>query len=201
MTHVTTHIRRAICIDDATGRTLLGFARATIAEAMGGPAAQHPKGGDFDAPAATFVTLHRSGRLHGCIGSLEPRRTLASDVYGNTRAAAFEDPRCTPIALRDVVSMDVEISVLSPFTPITFDTEADAAAALRPGVDGVFLRWGAYRGTFLPQVWDDLPAAGEFLRQLKLKAGLRVDFWAPDVHLDRYTVQKFVDASHEHGPP
>ena len=62
---------------------------------------------------------------------------------------------------------------------------------LRPGIDGVVLAYGGHRGTFLPQVWEQLPEPAEFLAQLKRNAGLPVDFWAEDVRLSRYTVSKW----------
>ena len=46
---------------------------------------------------ATFVTLTESGRLRGCIGSLEPHRPLIEDVLANTTQAAFADPRFPPL--------------------------------------------------------------------------------------------------------
>jgi AMMECR1 domain-containing protein len=55
----------------------------------------------------------------------------------------------------------------------------------------VILEWRGRRATFLPQVWDELPQPAGFLRALKLKAGLPVDFWAEDLRLQRYRVRKF----------
>ena len=48
------------------------------------------------------------------------------------------------------------------------------------------LEYGRHRGTFLPQVWEQLPEPAEFLAHLKRKAGLPTDFWAEDVRLSRY---------------
>jgi AMMECR1 domain-containing protein len=39
-----------------------------------------------------------------------------------------------------------------------------------------------------------MPDASEFLSELKQKAGFPADFWAPDVELFHYTVEKFADA-------
>jgi AMMECR1 domain-containing protein len=64
-------------------------------------------------------------------------------------------------------------------------------AQLRPGVDGVVLECGPHHSTFLPQVWEQLPDATQFLAHLKQKAGLAADFWSNDMRLQRYTVRKF----------
>jgi hypothetical protein len=88
----------------------------------------------------------------------------------------------------------VEVSLLSPSEPMAFASEEEALAGLRPGMDGVILEWTRYRGTFLPQVWDQLPDPREFLAQLKRKAGLAHDFWAEDLRLHRYTVTKWMES-------
>jgi AmmeMemoRadiSam system protein A len=168
---------------------LARFARARIAEELGGPAPGAVADDWAHAPGASFVTLHRGdGRLQGCIGSLEPRRPLVDDVEHNALAAAFWDPRADQLTLRDVDDLDVEVSILSPLEPVGVASEDEARQALRPGVDGVVLAWHEHRATFLPQVWDELPDAGEFLAELKRKAGLPGHFWDPDVRLLRYTV-------------
>jgi len=58
----------------------------------------------------------------------------------------------------------------------------------------VVLQYGAYKATFLPQVWNQLPAPQQFFAHLKQKAGLSIDFWHPDIQLSVYQVHKF----HEH---
>lgn len=185
-------------IDAETGRAAARYARAVIAAALGGPPADAPSGGAWDELVATFVTIYRTryseDDLHGCMGTIEPRRPFSEDVAHNAMAAAFVDPRATPLTLDDVPSLQVEISVLSPIEPIEgITSEASAIAALRPGIDGVLLSCRGRRGTFLPQVWESLPDPHEFLEQLKAKAGLPFGFWSKDVQLSRYTVAKYVD--------
>jgi AMMECR1 domain-containing protein len=48
-------------------------------------------------------------------------------------------------------------------------------------------------GTFLPQVWEQLPTPREFIAHLKIKAGLSANFWSNDIKLSRYTVTKFIE--------
>ncbi|MEO6697356.1 MAG: AMMECR1 domain-containing protein, partial [Gammaproteobacteria bacterium] len=74
---------------------------------------------------------------------------------------------------------------------LQFEDEADVFLQLRPHVDGVVLRYGALRGTFLPQVWEQLTDPRNFLIQLKGKAGLPAHFWVSDIEVYRYTVQKW----------
>jgi hypothetical protein len=141
------------------------------------------------AARASFVTLQRDGQLRGCIGSLEALRPLIEDVSRNAYAAAFEDPRFPALTPPEFEQLDIHISVLSTPEPLQFVTEADVLAQLRPLVDGVVLQEGSRRGTFLPSVWEQLPAPDEFWRHLKLKAGLPADYWSPTLVVMRYTVE------------
>jgi hypothetical protein len=73
--------------------------------------------------------------------------------------------------------------------PLPAANEAELLAALRPGVDGLVLREGGRRATYLPAVWEQLPDPAEFVRQLKRKAGLAPDHWSPALRFDRYEVE------------
>lgn len=178
----------------SAGEILAGLARGALAERFGLPVAWIEIPDDWDRPAATFVTLTLAGVLRGCIGSLEPRRPLVADVRANALAAAFEDHRFPPVESEELARLAVEVSLLSPLTALPPLAEAEACRELRPGVDGVLLTWRGHRGTFLPQVWSQLPRPEEFLRQLKRKAGLAPEFWAPEVRLFRYEVEKSREA-------
>ena len=168
-------------------KALARFARHVVRQALGGELAWTPRGGVFDEPGASFVSLHWvGGRLQGCIGSLEPKRPLADDVAKNARAAAFDDPRARMLSLGDVDALDVEVSVLGPLEPIVAADEAEACARLESGVDGVVFVWRQHRATFIPQMWNHFGDARTLVAELKLKAGVPADFWAPDARLLHY---------------
>ena len=145
----------------------------------------------LQAPRASFVTLKEQGRLRGCIGSLVVYRPLALDVNDNAFNAAFRDPRFPPLSADELPLIDIHISVLSPPEPMHFVDEADLLAQIRPGVDGLILEDRGQRGTFLPSVWEELPDPVEFLRHLKLKAGLPPDWWPDTLKVERYTTEEF----------
>jgi AmmeMemoRadiSam system protein A len=209
--------RRARLSADAAvvrqGKVLLRLARQAIAAAVGvarpasvetAEAAETGEIEDLDAaaiepwllePGACFVTLTQAGRLRGCIGSVRARRRLLDDVRSNARAAALADPRFAPLTAAEFPATRIEVSLLSPPVPFPAATEAQALGGLRPGVDGLILDYaGEAQATFLPQVWESLPAPRDFLAQLKRKAGLRMDFWSPAIRLHRYTVVKWQEA-------
>ncbi len=179
---------------DMRGPLLLKLARDAIGAQLGYLTTPAPVAPWLQEPGAVFVTLTQNGNLRGCIGSLEAHRPLGEDVRQNAVAAAFRDPRFSPLSADEFNATRVEVSLLSAAEPMDFTDEADALAQLRPGVDGVILEYGLHRGTFLPQVWEQLPDKQQFMAQLKRKAGLPADFWADGVKLSRYTVTKWKEA-------
>lgn len=177
------------------GRVLLPLARAALAARLGVPPPVVPEAAWLDDPGASFVSVHIDGRLRGCIGTLEQYRSLGADVTANACAAAFDDPRFRPVAAAEYLQVMLEVSVISAPEPIAYADEADLCAQLRPGVDGVLLEAGKKRGTFLPQVWAQLPQPAEFLTNLKVKAGLPKDGWDPTWRFSRYAVDSWAEPS------
>jgi len=182
------------------GTTLLTLARNAIAACFGQPGSattiEATAGPGVDLPelheiGATFVTLTQRGQLRGCIGSLEAWRPLLADVQENARSAALRDPRFNPLTAEELPLTRVEVSLLTPAEPMSFTSEADALAQLRPDRDGVIFSAGRHRSTFLPQVWEQLPDPAVFMAHLKQKSGLPANYWGPDVHLQRYSVTKW----------
>lgn len=148
----------------------------------------------FDRPGASFVTLHRQGQLRGCIGSLEGYRPLLTDIAENAYAAAFRDPRFPSLQVRELEGLNVDISILSAPEELRFHNQQDLLERIRPGIDGLILADGGRRGTFLPSVWEHLPATQDFLQQLKLKAGLPGAYWSETIKVWRYTTETFGDS-------
>lgn len=173
------------------GEVLIAIARESIERV--GNVAVHARWTEawLREPGASFVTLKIEGELRGCIGSIEARRTLGEDVARNAHAAAYRDPRFPAVSADEVPRLAVEVSVLSEREPLAAADERDALSLLRPGIDGIYLEYEGLSSTFLPQVWESLPAPEDFLGELKRKAGLPRAFWHPGVRLSRYTVEKF----------
>ncbi len=182
--------RRAYDVEH--GRTLLGLARASVANALGaGAAVAIPEAPWLKERRATFVTLLEEGKLRGCIGSLHPTRTLGEDVVANAAAAALSDRRFAPLAAQELARVEMEVSLLSMPTLVLFADERDLFAQLRPGVDGVIMACGGSRGTYLPQVWADLPEPRQFFASLMQKAGIAADTRLARCQIWRYQVKKW----------
>lgn len=138
-------------------------------------------------PAAVFVTLTINDDLRGCIGTMESGVALAANVANYAHAAAFSDSRFSPLTATEFDSIHIHISVLSPMEPVSFQSETELIDKIRPGIDGLLFEDTGHRATFLPSVWEKIPEPREFLRKLKIKAGLSPAHWSPHVRVRRYT--------------
>lgn len=126
---------------------------------------------------ASFVTLTEQGDLRGCIGALEAYQPLYEDVRQHAASAALEDYRFPQVQPDELPGLQIEISRLTPPQNLEYTTPEELLALLRPGIDGVILRDGLRRATFLPQVWEKIPTASDFLSQLCYKMSAPPDLW------------------------
>jgi AmmeMemoRadiSam system protein A len=181
-------------ISEEQGRFLLRLARETIAREFAQQSGNKIKAMDnildpiLQIERGTFVTLKIGGRLRGCIGNLEPAGSMYEAIRRNALSAAFYDSRFPQLSADELAQVHIDISILTKPQPFEYKDSADLVARLRPGIDGVILRQGGYGATFLPQVWEQLPEAEEFLSHLCLKAGLSAMAWK-DSHPEVATYQ------------
>jgi AmmeMemoRadiSam system protein A len=176
-------------------RTLLDLARSSIDHGLtyGRPIKVEPSSYPpaLQATRAAFVTLKERDRLRGCIGHLEAVAPLVQDVADNAFAAAFRDPRFPPLQPRELADLEIEVSALTEPEALQCVSEADLLRQIVPGRDGLILAEGIARGTFLPTVWESLPEPRDFLRHLKVKAGLSPDHWSDTLNVWRYRTESF----------
>ena len=120
-----------------------------------------------------FVSLHKHGRLRGCIGHFGEDHPLHEIVAEMARAAAFEDPRFMPVTRDELNDLDIEISVLTPMRRIQSLDEFELHR------HGIYIKKGYRSGTFLPQVADEVNwTKEEFVGHCSQdKAGLGWDGW------------------------
>lgn len=185
---------------EAQGRVLLKLARKTIGDKLGLATSESAsqdllsalEENCFKVERGTFVTLKIKEQLRGCIGSLTATETLAESVRRNALSAAFHDPRFPPLSQEELGRTAIEVSILTEPRPLPFQDGRDLIKKLRPHIDGVIIRKGFARATFLPQVWEQLPKPEDFLAHLCMKAGLPSRAWEDsDLEVLTYQVQYF----------
>ena len=127
----------------------------------------------LNCKCGAFVSLHKQGRLRGCIGHFGEDVPLHEIVAEMARAAAFEDPRFSPVHREELGDIDIEISVLTPMRRIQSLDEFQLHK------HGIYIRKGYRSGTFLPQVADEVNwTKEEFVGHCSQdKAGLGWDGW------------------------
>ncbi len=177
-------------------RSLLQLARNSVVEAVSNRRLpeQIPQGGIFQRRSGVFVTLHVAGRLRGCIGVVEPSEPLGEAVMRCATGAALDDPRFAPMCQEELGRLQVEISLLSPVTPIS-------AEAIEIGRHGLLIVLGGQRGLLLPQVASEHHFTREqFLAETCRKAGLRLEAWRdPEAHIFAFTCEVISEAAESKG--
>lgn len=171
-------------------QALLNVARQSVTAGVSGEKYK-PKSAEFSSAlqdvGASFVTLKIESKLRGCIGTLEAHQPLVVDVASNAYSAAFRDSRFPGLQSSELEMLEFHLSILSKPEPMQVESEEDLLAQMRPHIDGLVIEEGHRRGTFLPAVWESLPDAKEFLKHLKQKAGLPIDYWSDEIKVSRYT--------------
>ncbi|HBZ25451.1 MAG TPA: TIGR00296 family protein [Rikenellaceae bacterium] len=141
--------------------------------------------GVLSATCGVFVTLHKKGRLRGCIGRIESNIPLYKAVEEVAALTAYYDSRFPPVGPDELKDLEIEISVLSPPVKIRDISQ------IKPGVHGIIIRRDNRSGVFLPQValetgWSLEEYLGHCSRD---KAGIGWDGWkSADIYIFTATV-------------
>lgn len=162
-------------LSDEEKRKLKEMALTSIRDALDGRRIAEPAGltKTLESKCGAFVSLHKQGRLRGCIGHFGEDTALYEIVAEMARAAAFEDPRFMPVTREELNDIDIEISVLTPMRRIQSLDEFQLHR------HGIYIRRGYRSGTFLPQVADEVNwTKEEFVSHCAQdKAGIGWDGW------------------------
>jgi AmmeMemoRadiSam system protein A len=136
-----------------------------------------------------FTTLRKRGGLRGCIGQIGAERSLLEVIAHCAKSAALEDPRFEPVRAEELREIEIELSVLSRLEEIAPDR-------IEVGKHGLIVSHGHRRGVLLPQVAIECHwAAGRFLEETCVKAGLKRDAWRePETLIQGFTAEVFAES-------
>jgi len=171
--------------EEAGEHPLVALARATIeAYVRDGKVIRPAKEltPEMEGRAGVFVSLHRQGRLRGCIGTFSPTTTnVAEEVIQNAVSSATQDPRFYPVQAKELADLEINVDVLSAPEPVK------DAAELDPRRYGVIVSAGRRRGLLLPDL-EGVDTVDEQIDICRQKGGI-----APDepVQLQRFTVHRY----------
>ena len=164
-------------LTDSEKSTLLKLARKTIEDKV-----NHEKGTtteptdlsqNLKTNCGAFVSLHIDGNLRGCIGRLIGDISLYRMIQEMAVSSAIHDSRFFPVMPKELASLNIELSVLSPLKKIENTSE------IQLGKHGIYIVKGYNSGVFLPQVatetgWSLEDFLGHCARD---KAGLDWEGW------------------------
>ena len=130
-----------------------------------------------DSRAGAFVSIHKQGRLRGCIGTILPtRRNLAEEIIHNAVSAASADPRFDPIRPDELKWLEIHVDVLGVPEAIDSEEQLDVRKY------GVIVSRGSRRGLLLPDL-DGVDTVEQQIAIARRKAGI-----SPD---EKVTLQRF----------
>ena len=137
----------------------------------------------FSERAGTFVSIHKNGRLRGCIGTIAPTAdSVAREIVRNAISASTHDPRFDPITEDELEWLEINVDVLGEPEDIDSIDQLDVKRY------GVIVSCGNRRGLLLP----DLDGVDDVETQVSIamrKGGIRED--------DDYTLQRFEVIRHK----
>lgn len=141
-------------------------------------------------PRAVFVTLRdKTGDLRGCIGRFIPDEPLYKAICHMAIDAATQDSRFSPVTLKELDQLVIEVSILSPIQQVA------SVEDIHYGKNGVILSQGSHRGVFLPEVANSFPNKAAFLSELcSQKVGLNRKCWQdPKTTIETFTTEEFAE--------
>jgi AmmeMemoRadiSam system protein A len=179
-------------LSETDRRSLLALARRAIAEAVSlqNSAGDIPQSGVLGERRGVFVTLHKRGRLRGCIGVIEAFEPLGDSIARCAANAALHDPRFSPVRSEELPELEIELSLLSPLEPILPEN-------IEIGKHGLLISQGPRRGLLLPQVAVEHKLGREqFLEETCRKAGLNAKAWQePETQIYGFTSEVFTESA------
>ncbi|MBR2527978.1 MAG: AmmeMemoRadiSam system protein A [Blautia sp.] len=129
------------------------------------------------ARAGAFVSIHKQGRLRGCIGTIEPvTPCLAKEIIQNAISAATQDPRFDPIREEELKWLEINVDVLGKPEKIDSVKELDVKRY------GVIVSSGFKRGLLLPDL-DGVDTVEQQVDIARRKGGIG--------EKENYTLQRF----------
>ena len=133
--------------------------------------------------AGVFVSIHKDGRLRGCIGTFLPtRKSISAEIISNAVSAASRDPRFDPIAPEELKRLEISVDVL------TAPERIDGPEDLDVKKYGVIVSCGARRGLLLPDL-DGVDTVEEQVDIAMRKGGIRR---GEKITLERFEVVRHI---------
>lgn len=134
------------------------------------------------AQAGVFVSIHKHGKLRGCIGTIAPTTgSVAQEIIDNAISACTRDPRFSPVTPDEVKWLDISVDVLGAPEDIKGMDKLDVERY------GVIVTSGGKRGLLLPDL-DGVDTVEQQVSIAMQKGGIQPD--------EPYRLQRFEVVRH-----
>jgi len=133
--------------------------------------------------AGVFVSLHKNGRLRGCVGTIAPTTaSIANEIVQNAVSAGLNDNRFERVSEAELPFLTYKVDVLSAPEPISGPEQLDVKRY------GVIVSSGYKRGLLLPNL-DGIDTVEEQISIARRKAGIS--------EREKITLERFEVVRHE----
>lgn len=137
----------------------------------------------FNRRAGAFVSIHETGDLRGCIGTIAPTKdSIAQEIVDNAISASTRDPRFAPVRKDELDLLEINVDILGDPEDIQGPEELNVKRY------GVIVTSGYRRGLLLP----DLEGVDDVATQVDI--AMRKGGISPS---DDYSLQRFEVIRHK----
>ena len=131
--------------------------------------------------AGVFVSIHKSGKLRGCIGTISPSTDcIENEIIQNAISAGLSDTRFNPVSADELPYLVYKVDVLSEAEPISGQEFLDVKRY------GVIVTSGNKRGLLLPNL-DGIDSVEKQINIAKQKASIGPN---EEIKLERFEVTR-----------
>ncbi len=132
--------------------------------------------------AGTFVSVHKSGNLRGCIGTIGPvQESIAEEIISNAISAVSRDPRFDKVREDELELLEISVDILGEPEDIDGPDQLDVKRY------GVIVSCGFKRGLLLPDL-EGVDTVEEQIDIARRKGGIDPD---EDYKLQRFEVVRY----------
>lgn len=107
-----------------------------------------------------------------CFGDLFAKEAVARSLIDNLKRASLQ-----------YLGGKYKVFLVTGATEKQYKKENELSESLIPGQDGIMIVSGYRQAIFLPCMWKIYPQAEEFVKHLKIKAGLNPDYWSEEIKI------------------
>lgn len=170
------------------GNDLLLIAHTAFEKAISGRREFSPSRRSFPEDVfnrgSSYVYIFKNEKQIGFSGNILPNMSVAQSIANNTYNAAHN--LISMLSAEEIKQSSLKIYLLSSFEAVKYKGEHDLLQRIQKGKDGLIIQDGNRQGVFLPFMWQQAADEKDFLKKLKISAGLNPNYWNSRIKVYRF---------------